>query len=91
MPCKIDDCFRNLSLLGFYVNHREGIELTEVEHMFPSTQRTEALLPDGGKTSGRHLQLFAVIESIRFDARSTETRFLRSVNHEKVTKCFHSA
>lgn len=33
-PCKIDGCFRNLPILGFYTNHGERIELTEVKHVF---------------------------------------------------------
>ena len=32
--CKTDGCFRNLSIFGFYVNHSEGMELTEVKHVF---------------------------------------------------------
>lgn len=32
--CKIASCFRNLPILGFYINHSEGIELTEVKHVF---------------------------------------------------------
>lgn len=32
--CKIDGCFRNLPILGFYINLSEGIELEEVKHVF---------------------------------------------------------
>ena len=32
--CKTDGCFRNISIFSFYVNHSEGMELTEVKHVF---------------------------------------------------------
>lgn len=47
-PCKIDGCFRNLPIFSFYKNYGEGIELTEVKHVFSNhtEQRSVCLIQD---------------------------------------------